>query len=251
MKISVITVCYNAEKTIEDTIKSVLNQDYKDLEYIIIDGASTDGTVNIITEYQKIFPITLISEKDEGIYDAMNKGTKLSSGDWINFMNAGDKFYSLNSVSNVIKYLSEDCDIIYGNTEIIYKDFKTIKEEPTPDKLWMGRIPHQSAFIKSSTMKKYLYNKENKIVADLEFFMMVYFNKGKIKKINQIVSSFVKNGITEKMGKQVIRDAYQTVKKFKQGILVDVYYNILKIKPFLKRLLPKNIFRLIKTKTRL
>ena len=251
MKISVITVCYNAEKTIEDTIKSVINQDYKGLEYIIIDGASTDGTINIITEYQKIFPITLVSEKDEGIYDAMNKGTKLSSGNWINFMNAGDTFYNKDSISQIIPFLKDELDIVYGNTEIIYKDFKTIKDEPTPKKLWMGRIPHQSSFIKSSIMKKYGYNKDNKIVADLEFFMTVYFNGGKIKKINQTVSSFAKDGITEKMGGQVIIDAHKTVKKFKQSLIVDIYYNILKIKPFIKRLLPKKIFKLIKTKTKL
>ena len=251
MKISIITVCYNAEKTIEDTIKSVINQDYKDLEYIIIDGASTDGTVNIITEYQKQFPIILISEKDEGIYDAMNKGANLASGDYLNFMNAGDTFYNEDSINQIIPFLKDEFDIIYGNTEIIYKDFKTIKDEPTPEKLWMGRIPHQSAFIKSDTMKKYGYNKNNKIVADLEFFMSVYYNNGKIKKINQTISSFAKDGVTEKMGEQVVIDAYKTVKKFKPEIVVDIYYNMLKIKPFIKRLLPRKIFKLVKTKTKL
>lgn len=250
MKISVITVCYNAEATIENTIKSVINQDYKDLEYIIIDGASSDGTIDIITDYQKRFPITLISKNDEGIYDAMNKGVKLSSGEWLNFMNAGDTFYNVNTLAEAVTFLDNDSDIVYGNTEIIYKDFKTIKDEPMPEKLWMGRIPHQSAFIKSSTMKKYGYNKDNKIVADLEFFMSVYFNNGKIKKINQTISSFAKDGVTEKMGEQVITDAYRTVKKFKSGMAVDIYYNILKIKPFIKWFLPRSIFKLVKTKTK-
>lgn len=100
-------------------------------------------------------------------------------------------------------------------------------------------------------MKKYGYNINNKIVADLEFFMSVYYNGGKIKKINQTVSSFAKDGITEKMGKQVIADAYQTVKKFDTRIKVDVYYNILKTKPFIKRFLSRKIFKLIKTKTKI
>ena len=250
MKISIITVCRNNEIGLRKTIDSVISQTYEDLEYIIIDGGSTDGTINIIAEYQKQFPIILVSEKDEGIYDAMNKGANLATGDWLNFMNAGDTFYDKDSINRVIPFLKDEFDIVYGNTEIVYKDFKTIKDEPEPGKLWMGRIPHQSSFIKSSTMKKYDYNKDNKIVADLEFFMSVYHNGGKIEKINQIISSFAKDGVTEKMGEQVITDAYKTVKKFNPRIIVDVYYNILKIKPFIKRLLPKKVFKLIKIKTK-
>ena len=251
MKITVVTVCYNAKDAIKKTIESVIEQDYKNLEYIIIDGASTDGTQEIIEEYRKRFPIILVSEPDKGIYDAMNKGTQLASGDWLNFMNAGDTFYRQDSILQATKFLSAEDDIIYGDTEIIYHDFKTIKKEPKPNKLWMGRIPHQSAFIKSSTMKKYGYNENNKIVADLEFFMNVYFNDGKIKKINQIVASFAKDGITEKLDEQVIIDAQKTVKKFKKNLSVDFYYFILKIKPFLKRFFPRRFFKFIKTKTKL
>ena len=251
MKISIITICRNNEAGLKRTIDSVINQSYKDVEYIIIDGDSKDGTTSLVAKYQEHFSITYISEPDEGIYDAMNKGIKLSSGSWLNFMNAGDTFYDKDSINKAIPFLKNELDIVYGDTEIIYKDFKTIKDEPIPQKLWMGRIPHQSSFIKSSTMKKYGYNKNNKIVADLEFFMSVYYNGGKIKKINPTLSSFAKDGVTEKMGEQVIIDAYKTVKKFKQSIMVDIFYNILKIKPFIKRLLPKKIFKLIKTKTKL
>lgn len=251
MKISIITVCRNNEAILKKTINSVISQTYKDLEYIIIDGGSTDETASLVAKYQENFPITFISEPDEGIYDAMNKGTQLATGDWLNFMNAGDTFYDKDSINQIIPFLKDEFNIVYGNTEIVYKDFKTIKDEPEPEKLWMGRIPHQSSFIKSSAMKKYGYNKDNKIVADLEFFMSVYYNGGKIKKIDQTISSFAKDGITEKMGEQVIIDAYKTVKKFNLGIKVDIYYHILKIKPFIKRLLPKKIFRLIKTKTKL
>jgi len=251
MKISIITVCRNNEAGLKKTINSVISQIYQNIEYIIIDGRSTDGTASLVANYKENFPITFISEPDDGIYDAMNKGVKLSSGDWLNFMNAGDTFYNQDSINQAIPFLKDGFNIVYGNTEIIYEDFRTIKDEPKPHKLWQGRIPHQSSFIKSSTMKKYGYNKNNKIVADLEFFMSVYYNGGKIKKINQTISSFAKDGITEKMGEQVILDAYKTVKKFKQSLVVDIYYNILKIKPFIKRLLPKKIFRLIKTKTKL
>lgn len=249
MKISVITVCLNNADGLKKTIKSVVSQTYKDIEYIIIDGGSNDETISIVSEYEKVFPIIFISEPDDGIYDAMNKGIRLSSGEWLNFMNAGDIFFNKDSASDVVPFLKEGGDIVYGNTEILYKDFKAIKDEPQPDKLWMGRVPHQSSFIRASTIKKYEYNKKNKIVADFEFFLTVYYSGGVIKKINQVVSSFSKDGVTEKMEKQVINDAHQTIKKFNKSIKIDVYYNILKIKPFIKQFLPKKIFKIIKTKT--
>ena len=105
MKISIITVCYNDKDVIEKTILSVINQDYSNLEYIIVDGASSDGTLEIIKQYQKKYPIILISEKDDGIYDAMNKGSKVASGDYLNFMNAGDYFFSDNTISAVVPHL--------------------------------------------------------------------------------------------------------------------------------------------------
>ena len=246
MKISVITVCYNAEKTIEDTIKSVINQDYKDLEYIIIDGASTDGTVNIITEYQKQFPIILISEKDEGIYDAMNKGTNLASGDYLNFMNAGDGFFDNTVISTAVPFLEKQYDIVYGNVEVVYKDFKLIKNEPEPKYLWMGPVNHQSSFIKRETMKKYRYNINNKLVADFEFFLNVFYRGGKILKINKTIASYANDGITQVNDKQVINDCYNTIKQFQNNIIIKAYYKFLFIKPTLKKILPKSIFKLLK-----
>jgi hypothetical protein len=164
-------------------------------------------------------------------------------------MNAGDWFYRADSVQAAAPYLDNSLDIVYGHTEIRYGDFTTIKTEPRPDKFWRGRIPHQSAFIKTATMKKYRYNPKNKIVADLEFFLQVYYHQGQIKKIDQTVASFAKDGITETQGRRVIAEAYRTVKKFQPGLQVDFYYSILKIKPWIKGLLPKKLFKFIKTKS--
>ena len=111
-KISVVTICYNAEKYIEETICSVLNQDYEAIEYIIVDGASKDHTMEIVKQFDsKISKI--VSEKDDGIYDAMNKGIQLASGDFIIFMNAGDRFYS-NSVVKEAVAASNKALIFYG-----------------------------------------------------------------------------------------------------------------------------------------
>lgn len=246
MKISVITVCYNAEKTIENTIKSVINQNYKDLEYIIIDGGSTDGTASLIAKYQENFPITFISEPDKGIYDAMNKGANLASGDYLNFMNSGDSFFNNTVISDAIPFLEKSYDIVYGNVEVIYKNFKLIKKEPEPKYLWMGPVNHQSSFIKRETMEKYKYNTDNKLVADFEFFLNVYYHDGKILKINKTIASYANDGITQVNDKRVINDCYNTIKQFQNNIIVKIYYKLLLVKPTLKKILPKSIFKLLK-----
>ena len=117
--ISVVTVSYNAVATIEQTILSVVNQTYPHIEYIIIDGGSTDGTVDVIKKYADRIAYW-VSEPDKGIYDAMNKGIKVATGEWINFMNCGDSFYSVSVLSDVFKDKScKENDVIYGNTCIM------------------------------------------------------------------------------------------------------------------------------------
>lgn len=123
LKISVVTVCYNAVETLEETMLSVLHQTYPDIEYIIIDGGSTDGTVDIIKKYADRLAYW-VSEPDKGIYDAMNKGIDIATGDYINFMNAGDKFYQHNTVASLLESFTimEPTTIIYGDTLVKHKN---------------------------------------------------------------------------------------------------------------------------------
>ena len=117
--VSIVTVVYNGEVFLEKTIQSVINQSYSNIEYIIIDGGSTDETVDIIKKYEDRIDYW-VSEIDSGIYDAMNKGIDLASGDWINFMNAGDSFVGCNVLLNLNYFLSDiNYDIIYGDVNII------------------------------------------------------------------------------------------------------------------------------------
>lgn len=116
MKISIITVCYNSDKTIRDTLDSVLKQNYKNYEYIIIDGKSTDNTLKIIKDYEKKFngKLKVISEKDNGLYDAMNKGIKKSKGDIIGIINSDDILANNNVFENVVKNIGDNAGI-YSN----------------------------------------------------------------------------------------------------------------------------------------
>lgn len=124
-KFSIITVCYNAKDTIESTIKSVVEQEYKDYEYIIIDGGSTDGTLNIIQDFcNRHICIRYVSEPDKGLYDAMNKGIAMASGDYIEFLNSGDVFFAKDVLQKVSDSIGQQSGkkIYYGNITYVNAD---------------------------------------------------------------------------------------------------------------------------------
>ncbi len=245
--VSIITVSFNSVKTIEKTILSVLNQTYKNIEYIIIDGGSTDGTIDIIKKYQDKIKYW-ISEKDEGIYDAMNKGTLIANGYYLNFMNSDDFFFSNTTIGECIPFLDGKYDIVYGDVEVRYDDFKFIKKKLSPKYLWMGPANHQSSFIKRETMLKYKYNTLNKMVADFEFFLTVHYNQGKLLKINKTIASYSSNGISSINDTRVIKDCYKTIIKFDKSLKIKIFYKILLIKPWVKKILPHDAIKFITTK---
>lgn len=159
IKISVVTVCLNTANTIKETVNSVLEQSYGNLEYVIVDGMSTDGTLEIIREYERSCGVKVISDKDSGLYNAMNKGIDLCSGDYILFLNSGDiladKHVVENAAAQICGRVADQADegsvlpdLVYGNVIKIYED-KTVTEK-YPGKytvfklLMMGRMPcHQ------------------------------------------------------------------------------------------------------------
>ena len=167
MKLSVITINYNNRDGLRKTIESVVNQTYKDFEYIVIDGGSTDGSVDVIKEYAGKIDYW-VSEPDKGIYNAMNKGIDVAKGEYLNFMNSGDTFCNNDTVECVF-IKNNQSDIICGNTMM------PTKHEPpneiTFKTMFSGTICHQSAFIKTSLMRKYRYDENLKIVADRKFFI--------------------------------------------------------------------------------
>ena len=184
-KISIITVAFNSVKTIQDTIESILLQDYKNIEYIIIDAGSSDGTVEIIKSFgDKI--TYFISESDHGIYDGMNKGIKAASGDLIGILNSDD-FYPNNFIlSNVAKtFVNHQCDAVYGDLVYVrdYDKNKIVRYWQAGDysafKIkngWM--LPHPTFFVKKSIYDRFgLYNTELKRAADYEMILKLLYKQ--------------------------------------------------------------------------
>ena len=143
--ISVITICYNAEKEIESTMISVLEQSFRDIEYIIVDGASKDGTMNKVRQILARYPnsnVQVTSEPDKGIYDAMNKGIKKASGEWVILMNSGDTFLDNNVLENVFSHnIPEDKTFLYSDAMCILADGKKFLGNCNFEK---GQLLHQS-----------------------------------------------------------------------------------------------------------
>ena len=173
--ITIITVAYNAVKDIENTILSVLNQTYPNIEYIIIDGGSTDGTLDIIKKYEDKISYW-VSEPDKGIYDAMNKGTLKATGEWLNFMNAGDTFYNEQVLEKVFKDNNwSDTDVIYGDVIYVYPDKEEIRKTTSLKRIKVG-IPfcHQCVFVKTKLQQQYLFNTNYIICCYYDFFYTLY-----------------------------------------------------------------------------
>ncbi len=220
MKISIITVSYNSEKTIEDTIKSVFNQQFVDLEYIIIDGGSKDNTMEIVNKYKdKITKV--ISESDRGIYDAMNKGIKSAKGDVIGILNSDDFYYNEEVLSKVInEFELDNFDAVYG--DIIYVDNFDIKKqvrywkagEYKENKLNFGWImPHPAFFVKKKVYNDFgLFNLDFKIAADYELMLRFLKNNLQIKYLNKTLVCMREGGYSAKNIKQRIsgwKELYQ------------------------------------------
>ncbi len=178
MKVSIITVCFNSEKTIERTINSVLSQSYSNIEYIIVDGDSKDSTIQIIEKYKNSIQ-KFVSEKDEGIYDAINKGISLSTGDIVGILNSDDIFSSQNIISDVVKIFIEQphLDSIIGNIAFINDKEKIVRvynsKSWRPDRFEYGFMPpHPSFYCKRELFHKYGgYKKDYKIAADYELLI--------------------------------------------------------------------------------
>lgn len=197
MKYSIITINYNNRDGLEMTINSVLGQSYKDFEYIIIDGGSTDGSVEVIKKYESQIDYW-VSEPDKGVYNAMNKGIGKASGDYLNFMNSGDTFHSTSALE-IIAGLHSDDDIIIGG---YYESEKGISHTIPPQDVTLltllkFTINHQATFIKKSLFGKRLYDENYMIMADAKFnFQSIIIDNCSVRITDDIIADYDTNGIS-------------------------------------------------------
>lgn len=175
-KVTVITVVYNRAKEIEATMLSVLNQTYADLEYIVIDGGSTDGSLDIIRKYAPRLAYW-VSEPDKGIYDAMNKGIRQATGEWVNFMNAGDSFWSAETVAKSMDYVQAypSAGVLYGDT--IHKNpFGKVRIDARPLEGLKREVVfcHQSCFVRRELLNQMPFDLAYRYVADYDLLSKLY-----------------------------------------------------------------------------
>jgi len=196
MKLTVITINYNNLPGLKKTFESVFRQTSKEFEYIVIDGASKDGSADEIAAHNDKIAY-YVSEPDKGVYDAMNKGIKVATGDYCIFMNSGDCFYTTDVVEKVLPVL-DGADIIYGNTH--YTDGKIRLSKDEPDLFSFFYVScwcHQSTFIKTNLLKKYLYDDSLRIVADWKFLLQTVIKDNcTYKEIDQDISLYDATGIS-------------------------------------------------------
>lgn len=240
MKLSIITVCFNAELTINNTIESILSQTSDDFEWIVVDGESTDNTNDIIAFYLPKFrergiPVNYISEKDRGIYDAMNKGAFMASGEFLTYMNADDLYYDDKIIEKILNILDEtSADVLYGDTCFVKSNRRHIEKSKE-----IGTITYhlpfcpQSVFIKSELQRQLQFDINFEISSDYDFFLRAYMQKKHFLKVNEVVSVFNFGGASNK----------DLIKTYEDDVAVKVK-NGLEKKNSLIRKMKRIVFRL-------
>ena len=202
IKVSIITVCLNAVTTIGKTIKSVASQSYNNIEHIVVDGGSSDGTLKILKKYNK-YITQWISEPDNGIYDAMNKGLDLAGGEIVMFLNANDIFNNRKIIGKIIKEFENDkADIIYGNVRMISHEnnIDYIQKYNNVDKIYLTtkNICHQAMFSRKKLYNRYgSFNTSYKIAGDYDWYLrMILENNVTSHYVDIIVSVFSLDGVS-------------------------------------------------------
>lgn len=224
--VSIITVVRNDVANIEKTILSVLNQTYKNVEYIIIDGDSTDGTLEIIKKYEKYIDMW-ISEPDKGIYYALNKGVDLVTGKWVEILNCGDFFYNNNVLSDIFEGKKiDDIDGIYGSAACCVNGRMVIVEahNDVVEKAWTGmRLIHETLFIKADILKKFKFDTRYKVSGDGDFVLKCVKSGYKFRKVNVVVFETGSQGYSGKHWRLARKENWHIARKYYPGLKTDLF----------------------------
>ncbi len=222
MRVSIITITYNAEAYLERTIKSIIGQHSRDREYLVIDGGSTDGTLRIIEQYRQHIDY-LVSEPDKGLYDAMNKGLQAATGDYVWFMNAGDEIYDESVLEKVIAKARQGADVIWGETLFIKEGGEPagLRSQVTPHKLparlhWksleMGMVVCHQSFIARRSIAP-LYDLKHPYSADVDWEIACLKKAKSTAKVEGIVAKYLMGGFSVQHHRKSLLDRYQVMRK--------------------------------------
>ena len=241
--ISVITVVKNGEDCLEATIQSVLNQTYKPVAYIIIDGGSTDGTLSIIQKHEHRIAYWE-SKPDKGIYDAMNKAVLKASGDWIHFMNAGDAFFEDAVLETIFKNpIPTETGVLYGDTEIVSRSKKPYLSKAKKLEFFSKNMPfcHQAAFVRQHYMARG-FDTQYTLAADYDFFYRLYREKAGFQYLPLVVAKYNAQGISSVNAVDCFYE-YQLISE--KTRFLKLRLALLKIKLKIRSFLPKRALALI------
>jgi glycosyltransferase involved in cell wall biosynthesis len=219
-RFSIITVTYNAEKVIEETIQSVITQTYKNYEYIIIDGASKDNTLSVIDKYKDMIS-SVVSEPDKGLYDAMNKGIAAATGDYLCFLNAGDSFHEDDTLQLMVHSIDDNelPDVLYGETAIVNKEghFLHMRRLQTPEKLtWKSfkqgmLVCHQAFFARRSLTEP--FNLSYRFSADFDWCIRVMKKAKTLHNTHITVIDYLDEGLTTQNHKASLKERFRIMAK--------------------------------------
>ena len=229
-KLSVITIVYNNVKDIERTMLSVLNQTYPNIEYIVIDGASNDGTLEKVKQYASRLSL-LISEPDKGIYDAMNKGLSVATGDYVLFMNSGDELYAPDTVADVFD-TAASADIYYGETEMYDENWKSLgqRRHCSPETFsWESfkygmSISHQAIYIKRSLVSP--FDLSYKYSSDIDWIIKATKNASSIVNTHMYVAKYLVGGISKKKHFASLKERFRIFTKY-YGLIPNLINHVI------------------------
>lgn len=224
-KITVVTVVLNARDFIEETIGSVLRQDYADLEYVVVDGVSTDGTLEIVERYRDRIDC-LVVEKDRGIYDAMNKAAKLATGDYVIFMNAGDEFAGDSSVSELCASVANDETLVYGGWIVRYPWGLERPGSPArPEDFWRGMfVQHQSVMVKTRYLLDHPFDLSLGLGADYAFLLQLIHSGAAFRECKAVVSRVSAGGASDGNRNGVLTSHWREARRYYPGLGTDLHY---------------------------
>jgi glycosyltransferase involved in cell wall biosynthesis len=214
--VSIITVVRNGEKHIERAIQSVLDQTYRNIEYIIIDGGSADKTLDIVKKYEGKIAYW-VSEPDNGIYDAMNKGLAAATGDWIFFLGSDDVLYDTGTLSSAASFLDKEMSLVFGN--IMYHDRRVVKSRFNLFTLLHNTVHHQGAFYNADLFRNWRYDSGLQLIADYELNLRIYLTRMNYRHIDKVISLCNESGQSRANLELAFTETNNVRKKFVRGAL--------------------------------